>query len=87
MLDIAALPEDGLCGPDRELILSTLDRIAGFNKSYRKKCKAAPARAAVCCKYKGKEIKTLLRENEQSAFKDKLRERERVQEREARRLE
>jgi hypothetical protein len=76
-LDIAGLPEEGLSDLEREMMRRTIDRITCFNKSYRKKCKVAPVRPTVSCKYKGKEIKTLLKENEQTAFKNQVRERER----------
>lgn len=53
------------------MIGQIVERICEFNRTFKKKCKVAPVNPPVCPKYKGKEIMTLLKENEQNSAQKK----------------
>ena len=63
------MPEEG-CEGEEKMMLEAIERMVAFGKSYRKRGLVESAKPPVNCKYKGKEIKTLLKENEQTAFRN-----------------
>lgn len=54
VLDIAALPEEGLTTQETSFMHETVQRIISFNKNYRKKFRELTEKPAASCKYKGK---------------------------------
>jgi phospholipase/lecithinase/hemolysin len=71
ILEIAGLAEEGWEGEEK-MMLEAIERMVAFGKNYRKKGSVEPAKHSINCKYKGKEIKTLLKENEQTAFRNSI---------------
>lgn len=54
VLDIAALPEEGLTTQETSFMQRTVLRIVSFYKNYRKKFRELTDKPAASCKYKGK---------------------------------